>query len=64
MDKLYSACQVAALCGVERRAVQNWCKKNSISIVGGAFILTEDDIARFKNRPKPGRPAAKSAKSK
>ncbi len=56
MDKLYSARQVAALCGVERRAVQNWCKKNNISIVGGAFILTESDLARFKARKKPGRP--------
>lgn len=60
MEKLYSARQVAALCGVERKAVQNWCKKNNISIIGGAFILTEDDIVRFKNRPKPGRPAEKS----
>ncbi len=60
MDKLYSARQVAALCGVERKAVQNWCKKNNVPMVGGAFVLTESDVARFKNRPNPGRPPALS----
>ena len=63
--KKYSAQEVAAMCGCGDRAVQKWAAKNGVKYAGEGFRkvyhFTENDIKRFKGRPRPGRRYDKEA---
>jgi hypothetical protein len=54
-----SAVEVAALCGCATRTVQNWAAKNDVRSIGGGnraqYLFFEADIARFRERERPGR---------
>jgi hypothetical protein len=54
-----SAPEVAKLEGCALRTVQNWAGKNGVRTIGGGnraqFLFFQDDIARFRQRERPGR---------
>jgi len=58
-EKKYSTKQVAELCECEDRTVRKWAAANGVSFVGDGnrkdYKLTQADIERFKQRPRPGR---------
>jgi hypothetical protein len=63
MDKILTADVVKKL-GVKPRVAQNWAAKNGVEAILGSnkvvlYLWTEEDIARFLVRPKPGKRAKK-----
>ncbi len=63
---MYLNRDVAQLCGCNIETVECFARKpeNNINRAGlgkqKIYIWFDEDIARFKNRPPPGRPRAKS----
>jgi len=47
--------------GCTRREIQHWCAVNRIEKIGPLYVLTDEDIERFKNRKGPGRPRKKES---
>jgi hypothetical protein len=54
-----AAPEVARQEGCALRTVQNWASKNNVPSIGGGnraqYLFFEEDIARFRLRPKAGR---------
>jgi hypothetical protein len=53
--------EVAKRYGLNASTIRNWAAKNNVGRVIGAggvaaFVWTEADLARFKARPRAGRP--------
>jgi hypothetical protein len=59
MDKL-STTDVVKRLNVKPLTAQNWARKNGIEAIRGlngkvfTYLWSEDDIAQFQKRPKPG----------
>jgi hypothetical protein len=63
---MYTTQQIADMFNVSRKTVLAFLAtypafRNTGNKFGRDWLLTEDSIKWFKNRRKPGRPAAKSA---
>ena len=59
MDKILTA-DVATKLGVKQSTAQKWAAKNGVEAILGSntvvlYLWSEEDIARFLARPKPGR---------
>jgi transposase len=59
MDKKTTS-EIIKMFDCHRHTAEKWAKKNGIEAIRGpngntiTYLWSEDDIARFKERPKPG----------
>ena len=63
LDRLYSVSQAARLLRLSERRVAQFCQAQRLGQrVGGRYIITGEELARFAKQPrKPGRPPSVSA---
>jgi DNA-binding transcriptional MerR regulator len=58
-EKTYTSTDVAEKCNSKQQTVLKWAQNNNVNFVGEGkgktYLFTENDIERFKERPKPGR---------
>jgi hypothetical protein len=53
---------VVAKFGCNRTTASIWAAKNGVELLGRMYFWSEEDIARFAVRPKPGTPPGKPRK--
>jgi hypothetical protein len=62
MENRITTQEVIALTGCRQGTVQMWARKNNLEAIIGptggvvCYLWSDDDVARFMSRPKPGRP--------
>lgn len=53
---LITVAKVAEAEGCHRNTVSNWCSKNGIKRWGRDYLLSQEELEAFRNRPTKGRP--------
>jgi len=53
--EITSTTEVAKQEKCDSSTARKWAAKNGVLYIGKDYLWTQDDIARFKKRPKPGR---------
>jgi hypothetical protein len=54
---------IVAKFGCDAYTAQKWAKNNGVEFLGRMYFWSEEDIARFAERPKPGKRAKKDKKN-
>lgn len=60
VEKRKTTTYVAEKNGCNVDTAIKWASKNGVDFIGRMYYWTEEDIAKFENRPKKGRPKKKT----